>query len=317
MASVNWEDLGAGSLGAIDEALFGLPEFALKNLGKRKEVEDYIKAHEKAYRTGETIGTIGSMFIPGTAIAKGLTGGAKAAKVLKGLDTAGDAYKLVKAADKVSDVAKLAKLAKGADTAADIGKAASEGMKIKKSLDFGKLATRGALSGGAESAVRGITAEKTPSEILADIKSGAMFGAGGGILGGAISRNAPRWASEAAKNTEKAYLGTTDLGRRQALSFLKDVAGPGAKGIGKFKAADTARKELVRVGKEIGAHIPGKMDEAILEHSALWGKLDDVVENAMPNVRGSELYTAAAEKLTFPNCTKNSGKIRSRHLFKR
>lgn len=308
MAEIDWESLGAGSLGAIDEALFGIPEFALKNLGKRKEVEDYIKKHEKAYKIGETIGTIGSMFIPGTAIAKGITGAGKVAKVAKGLDTASDAFKLVKAADKVSDIAKLSKLAKGADTAADIGKAAEEGIKLKKSLDFGKLATRGALSGGLESGVRGITSEKSPSEILSDIKSGAMFGAGGGILGGAISKNLPRWASETAKNTEKAYLGTTDLGRRQALAYLKDFAGKGSKGFGKLKAADPARKELVRVAKEIGAHIPGKMDEAIFENKAMWQKLDDVVENAMPNVRGSELYTAAAEKLDLPELYKEFGK---------
>lgn len=316
MAEINWDDLIAGGAGAIDEALFGLPEFALKNLGKRQEVEDYIKQHEKAYKTGETIGTIGSMFIPGTAIAKGLTGGAKAAKVLKGLDTAGDALKMVKAADKVSDIAKLSKLAKGADTASDIAKAAEEGIKLKKKLDFGKLATRGAISGGLESGVRGITSEKTPAEILEDVKSGALFGAGGGIVGGALSRNLPRYAGELSKGAEKAYLGTTDLGRRQALSYLKDVAGPGAKGFGKLKSADPARKELVRVAKEIGAHIPGKMDEAIFENKALWQKLDDVVESAMPNVRGSDLYTAAAEKLDLPELYKEFGKDQVNNFLK-
>lgn len=290
---VKFDDLVAGGAGAIDEALFGLPEFALKNLGQRKAVEDYIKQHETAYRIGEGIGTVGSMFIPvpGVGLVKAAGAGAKAAKTAKAIDTGVD---IARGADKAIDIARAAK---AADTAADIAKGIKTGTEIKKSLDFGKLATRGALSGAAEAGVRGVTSEKSPSEILADIRTGALFGAGGGVLGGAISRNLPRYAGEGAKAAEKAYLGTTDLSRREALSFLKDVAGPGAKGIGKYKSADAARKELVRVGKEIGAHIPGKMDDAILKHAELWNKLDDVVEKAMPDIRGSDLYTAALGKL--------------------
>lgn len=296
------ENLGAASAGAVDELLFGLPEYAIKNLGGREGVEKYIKEHEKAYRTGEGVGTVASMFVPvpGAAAIKGAGLAAKAAKLAKGADTASDIAKLAKGAGTVADISKLSKVAKAADTVGDIE-------KVRKTLDFGKLAARGAITGGAEAGVRGVTSEKTAGEILNDIKTGATFGAGGGILGGALTRNAPRYADELAKTTEKAYLGTTDLGRRQALAYLKDVAGPGAKGIGKFKAADQARKELVRVGKEIGAHIPGKMDEAILEHAAKWDKLDDIMEKAAPNVRGSELYTAAAEKLDLPALYKEFG----------
>lgn len=304
--AIDWESIAAGGAGAIDEALFGLPEFAAKNLGARKQVEDYIKNNEKAYRTGETIGTIGSMFIPipGAGLAKAGSAAAKGLKAAKGIDTAADIAKLAKTADTVSDVARLAK---GVDTAADVAKAGKTALDVKKSIDFAKLAKTGALSGGAEAAVRGVTSEKSPSEILNDIKTGALFGAGGGILGGAISRNLPRYAREGSKAAERAYLGTTDLTNRNALSYLKDVSGTGAKGIGKFKAADSARKELVRVGKEIGAHIPGKMDEAIFEHSNTWKKLDDAMEALVPNVRGSDLYTAAAQKLDLPALYKEFG----------
>lgn len=290
---VKWQDLVAGGAGAIDEALFGIPEWALKKIN-REAVEKYIAANKKAYNIGEGIGTVGSMFIPIPGLgAAGAVG--KAAKAAKGLDTVTD---LARVADKGVD------LYRGAATLA--GGAGD----IKKGIDFaklGKMAKVGAASGAIEGGVRGITSEKTPEQILNDIKTGALFGAGGGVVGGALADNLPRWLGEASKNTQKAYLGTTDLGRRQALAYLKDVAGPGAKGIGKFKAADAGRKELVRVGREIGAHIPGKMDDAIIKHSATWGALDDIMEKAAPNVRGSDLYAQAMEKLNVPELYKEFG----------
>jgi hypothetical protein len=158
-----------------------------------------------------------------------------------------------------------------------------------------------------ESAVRGVTSEKTPQEIMRDIQTGALFGAGGGIAGGLIGKAAPRLASEAKKGTELAYLGTTDLKGRQALQYLKDMAGPGAKGMGKLKAVDKAREELVRVGKEIGAHVPGKMDEAILEHARTWDKIDDAVEALAPNVRASDLYSKAIDELDLSALRKEFG----------
>lgn len=293
---IKWDDIIAGGAGAVDEALFGIPEWLLKKVD-REGVEKYIKAHEPAYRTGETIGTVGSMFLPIPGL--GAVGAAgKAAKAAKGLDTALD---VVKVGDTALD---LAKLAKGADVAGDVGKTVKTGIDWTK---LGKYAKTGAASGAIESGVRGVTGEKTPEQILKDIKTGAIFGAGGGVLGGALADNLPRWLGELSKTSEQAYLGTTDLGKRKALAYLKDAAGPGAKGIGKFKAADQARKELVRVGKEIGAHIPGKMDEAILAHSATWKALDDIVEKVAPNVRGSDLYTAAIDKLDMPALYKEFG----------
>lgn len=293
---VKWDDILAGGAGAVDEALFGIPEWLLKKVN-REGVEKYIKAHEPAYRTGETIGTIGSMFVPIPGL--GAVGAAgKAAKAAKGIDTALD---VVKAGDTALD---LAKIAKGADAAGDVGKTLKTGIDWTK---LGKYAKTGAASGAIESGIRGVTGEKTPEQILRDIQTGALFGAGGGVLGGAVADNLPRWMSELSKTSEKAYLGTTDLARRQALAYLKDAAGPGAKGIGKLKAGDQARKELVRVGKEIGAHIPGKMDDAILAHSATWKALDDIVEKVAPNVRGSDLYTAAINKLDMPALYKEFG----------
>lgn len=290
---IKWEDLLAGGAGAVDEALYGIPEWLLKKVN-REGVEKYIKAHEPAYRTGETIGTVGSMFlpVPGAGLVKGL---GLAGKVAKGVDTATDIARL---ADKGSDVARLIK---GADTAADVARAA------KPATDWLKLAKTGAFSGAAEAGVRGVTGEKTPEQILKDITSGAAFGAGGGVLGGAIGKAMPRLTKEAAKGSELAYLGTTDMKARNAMSYLRDMAGANAKGIGKFKAADKARSELVRVGREIGAHIPGKMDDAILEHAAAWNKIDDAVEKLAPEIRASDLYSNAAGTLDLPDLYKEFG----------
>lgn len=150
---VKWEDLAAGGAGAVDELLFGLPEFVAKKID-RKKVEDWIKANEPAYRTGEMVGTVGSMFlpVPGLGAIKGAKGAVTAARALKGVDTAAD----------------IAKAAKG--------------------LALGQMAARGALSGAAEAGVRGVTSEKSLQDIAKDIQSGALFGAGGGVAGGLISR---------------------------------------------------------------------------------------------------------------------------------
>lgn len=305
-SGIDWGALGAGTLGAVDEALFGIPEFVAKKID-RKGVQDYIDKNAQAYHTGETVGTIGSMFIPLPGM--GLIKGASAAgKVAKGVDTALDVAKLAKGADTALDVARLAK---GADTAADVARLAGVGEKTAKAgIDWAKLAKlakAGAISGAAEAGVRGVTSEKKPQDILKDIATGGAFGAAGGLAGGAISEALPRLTREAKKGTELAYLGTTDMKSRQALSYLKDMAGSNAKGIGKLKAVDNAREELYRVGKEIGAHVPGKLDDAVMKHAAMWDAIDNAVEAIAPNVRGSDLYTEAAKSLDMDKLYKEFG----------
>lgn len=176
---INWGDVGAFGAGAVDELLFGIPEYAVKNLGGREMADKYIKEHEKAYRTGETAGTVGSIFLPlpGAALVKG---GSLAAKGLRG----------VRAADKAADALKLLK---GAGEA-------------KKALGLAELAGRGALSGGLESAVRGVTSEKKPSDILKDIQTGAMFGGAGGAIGGTIAKKLKPTTEKLAETTAQQYL---------------------------------------------------------------------------------------------------------------
>lgn len=289
-----YDELGAGTLGAIDEALFGVPEWVAKQID-RKGVEDYIKSHEPAYRTGELIGTVGGAFIPVGGIAKGAFGAGKAGlAALKGV--------------------------KAADTALDIAKAADTS---KKALSLGQLAARGALTGAGEAGVRAFTSEKSLPEAIESIKSGAMFGAGGAaasnLLGKGLKKTSEflkRNAGELEEGAEKAYLGLTDLSRRDTMSVLRDMSGKGAKGIGKLKKADSARQELVRVGKEIGAHIPGKADKNILDYAKQWDKLDEITEAFRPNIRASDAITEALPKVDFEELYKTYGKSNVDDLMK-
>lgn len=295
-------NIGAFSEGALNDILFGLPEYVAKKID-RKSVEDYVNKYKKAHDIGSAAGTVGSMFIPvpGLGLVKAGAGAAKGAKAIKAAEAVTD---IAKAGDAAKDIGRLSKIGQ---TVADAAKTGETVERVKQKIDLGKLAAQGAIAGGAEAGLRGFTSEEQPSDILRDVQTGALFGAGGGALGGAFARNTPRISGELTKGAEKAYLGTTDLGRRQALAYLKDVAGPGAKGMGKLKVADDARKELVRVGKEIGAHIPGKMDEAILEHARTWDKIDDTVEKMAPNVRASDFYEEASKKLDMPALYKEFG----------
>lgn len=77
-------------LGAANGLLFGLPEAGLKALGDekvKKIVEEY-KTKNPGYGAGDVTGSVGGMFIPGGAIARGASLGAKAlgaGKVAEGL----------------------------------------------------------------------------------------------------------------------------------------------------------------------------------------------------------------------------------------
>lgn len=87
--------LGPAALGAGNALLFGLPEAAIKAIGgdKVRQIVDAYKASNPGYDTGETVGNVASMFIPGGAILKGASLGAKAlgaGKLASGLAKAGE-----------------------------------------------------------------------------------------------------------------------------------------------------------------------------------------------------------------------------------
>lgn len=240
---VKWEDLAAGGAGAVDELLFGIPEFVAKKID-RKKVEDWIKANEPAYRTGEMVGTVGSMFlpVPGLGAIKGAKGAVTAARALKGVDTAAD-------------------IAKGAKAAVDWSKIA-------------KMAGRGALAGAAESGVRGITSEKKLSEIVQDVQRGAQFGALGGAAGGLISEKIPRWLEKAQKTTAQQYLKGRGISTRDMkAAFIKSLP----KGAGDAYKAQKAG-EYLRDVADFAKTVPrgeGFTEEISKQTGALYEILND------------------------------------------
>lgn len=90
------ENIATGGYSAVNSVLMGLPDFLIETAGgsKAKKVIDELRArNQEAAMVGDIGGTVGSMFIPGGAIVKGLGLGAKGLGAVK----AGEG--LVKAAD--------------------------------------------------------------------------------------------------------------------------------------------------------------------------------------------------------------------------
>lgn len=243
---INWGDVGAFGAGAIDELLFGIPEYAVKNLGGREMADKYIKEHEKAYRTGETAGTVGSIFLPlpGAALVKG---GSLAAKGLRG----------VRAADKAADALKLLK---GAGEA-------------KKALGLAELAGRGALSGGLESAVRGVTSEKKPSDILKDIQTGAMFGGAGGAIGGTIAKKLKPTTEKLAETTAQQYLKGRGISSKSLKKAFLESMPKGAGDQYKVQKAGDYLRDVADFTKTIPRG-KGAIEELSAQSEDAWKVLD-------------------------------------------
>ena len=98
----------AGGESALNDVLFGLPEYVAKKID-RKSVEDYVNKYKKAHDIGSAVGTVGSMFIPvpGLGLVKAGAGAAKGAKAMKAAEAATD---IAKAGDAAKDIGRLSKI---------------------------------------------------------------------------------------------------------------------------------------------------------------------------------------------------------------
>ncbi len=260
--AVKWEDLVAGGAGAVDELLFGIPEFVAKKID-RQAVENWIKQNEPAYRTGETVGTVGSMFVPIPGL--GAVGAAKGAKAAAG----------------------VAKAAKSADVLTDLG----------------RLAKRGLVEGAVESGVRGVTSEKSAADIAKDVQTGALFGAGGGVVGGLIGKGAKKLGERAeditgelAKWRKQYSLGSAGVTKRYAKQIAKDFAGPGAKGLGKFAKADDALTRAAKIIDEEKLAQWGADDRYFAKVRDDWDTMTKAFQGKYGELSGPELFQVAAGK---------------------
>lgn len=177
---IDWDKLApellAGGAGTVDELLYGIPEYVAKKID-RKAVEDYIGKHKQAYKTGETIGTVGSIFMP-------VPGGA----AIKGLDTA-------------SDILRLA----GRGALAGAGEAGLRGITSEKNIgEIMRDIQRGATWGGVGGAAGGLIGKALPRGAKAAEKYTAkQYLRGRGIntkaLKSAFMQSMPRGAGDAYK----------------------------------------------------------------------------------------------------------------------
>jgi hypothetical protein len=176
------DDIAAGAYSAFNSALFGLPETVVKAIGDDaadKRLEKWKTENESAMSTGDLVGTVGSMLIPGGLITKGLG---------KGLSLLG----------RGAEALKLGKLAKGIATGAkalDIGGDIIRGTRTigeggGKLAKVGGMALRGAL-GAAETSL--------PRAIISGDYSGlgrdALLGSVMAPLTGALASRASKAAS--------------------------------------------------------------------------------------------------------------------------
>ena len=256
--AINWDDIAAGGAGAVNGLLFDAPEFLLKNIGYRKQVEDYVNAHKGAHDIGETVGTIGGAFVPVGGIARGLGLGAKALEAGKALQIAGD-------------------VGKGTSVLGDIA----------------RLAGRGAATGGLESAARGIFNEQTPGQIAENVSTGAGMGALGGAVGGSLAKAMPYISKLGKKATEKAVIGTTDANTRQLLSAVQKLSGEGSGANAQVQKVDDIRGQIADLIKSKKLWKEGAVEKAAGEQSAIWKSLDDVYEKVAGGKTGAEVLGGA------------------------
>lgn len=260
MPDINWEDLKAGTYGTLDELLLGAPEWLLKQFGDRKAVEDYIKANEKAYRTGETIGTVGSAFIP----VGGLARGAKSA-------------------------IGLGKAARGAKALLPAAETAARPLIS----ELARLAGRGAAAGGAEAAARGLFDDESAGQIAQDISQGTLFGGLGGAAGGILAKAAPRLTGLLKKGTEKATIGLTDANTRGLLQAVQKLSGEGSGAMKQAQTVDDIRREISDLIKSKKLWREGAVASAAEGQSQVWKALDDVYEKVAGGKTGAQVLAGA------------------------
>jgi hypothetical protein len=311
---IDWNELLAGGEGAANEALFGAPEWLIRKLGGGANLDAKIAQYKKAHDIGSTVGLVGGSLIPFGGMAKGALGiGAKAARAgeagldvaraAKGAETALD---LSRAAEAAGDVGKAAELADAARAAGTVAAAAKPAVSLGKTLlDYG---AKGAASGALEQGARGYFKDEDAAQIGKDVNQGILFGGLGGAAGGALSKGlgalgkkAPVYSSEFLKKAEQATIGLSPMLKRDTNSALRDIAGPGARGLGRFAKAEEGRSGLSRIIREERLDKIGAEDKYFGQVSKDWKDVRNAFDAANPNMSGKDLIKSSlSRELTSP-----------------
>jgi hypothetical protein len=157
-------NLAAGILGAGNSVLFGLPEAALKALGgeKQKQIIEAYKAAHPEYGVGETLGNVGSMFIPGGQIAKLASLGGKIAPLAKLGEVAAGAPSITQGLAAAAEQA-VPRAFGSQQEGKDIG---------QRALEAGGQTVLGGILGGTLEGVKYLSSKYIPKELMKEIGEG-------------------------------------------------------------------------------------------------------------------------------------------------
>lgn len=273
MPNINWEDLKAGTYGTLDELLLGAPEWLLKQFGDRKSVEDYIKAHEKAYRTGETIGTVGGAFIPVGGMARG-------AKSAIG----------------------LGKAAKGAKALLPAAETAARPLIS----ELARLAGRGAAAGGAEAAARGLFDEESAGQIAQDISQGTLFGGLGGAAGGLLSKSLSSGLDRLQKATAGQYLKGRGISARALKKAFNQSMPVGAKENYKVQKVGEYLREVTDFMKKIPRK-EGSVEALSAASDAAYDALNKAFASQWGDIPAPKLVSTLIDHIDFDRVAREYG----------
>lgn len=210
-----WNNLGTGGWAALNEAGMGLPRWLVDRgdqitsaLGSKVKVGDVLDQAAKTHETANTIGTgtglVGSMFIPGGAVTKGVGG-------------------LVKGAGALSKIGGLEKLGEGITKGGEfLAKTGAEGNAAQK---IGQYALRGAGQAAEQAVPRVLTGNEDASSLPLSIGGGAILGP---ILGPLSKKLLAKGSSKVQKLAEESDINAgnvpEDVGQNQADFLAKQAA---------------------------------------------------------------------------------------------
>lgn len=182
-----WGNLGAGGYSALNEATLGLPDFLVKTFtgeadpnSAYNQLKQLRAEHQIASQLGGGTGTIGSMFIPGGSLVKGL------GNTARGLGA-------VKTGNALLDAAKVLR-------------GTGEGAQGLKALG------QGALQGAGTAAEQGLVRVATGNEDIEDLPlSIGLGGLGGAAVKGIASKLKPEGAIKGGTGESGAEFGANEL----------------------------------------------------------------------------------------------------------
>jgi|SRR6478736_383784 len=301
-----WGNLGAGGYSALNEATLGLPELIVKaaNTDAYKKLKEFQAKHQLASDIGSGVGLVGSAFIPGGAILKGV---GLAGKVLGAGKLGADL--LVKAGEK------LAAPATGfVGNALKIGGQAAEQGAVRVAtgnetpLEAAEQTGIGALTGG----VLGKIAQKLPA-------SGALTGDAAkdaaGIAQAPGESLGTFGVNELKEGVNKLRLNSLLGGEGNTRALRSAINAYGLKSpISKVKNVPDYLQDVVDFADANGIQGKRGFDAALKQNGKNWNAIDDAFQKNAPETWNSDLINHLTNDPDVVESVVNSGQKSTQDL---